>query len=557
MAHDREMTDAERTLLRQLRTVGDTMPTLMRMEKMALLRQLAQQRHDHHDAHRYAKRMVNFLTPSRIASVTELPERIRAVITLRDAYTYMARDDFHSFLVAMEWNREPKKRFYEPRISVFREIVADLQDLADGVIDVYGLSMPPRVGKTTLGLLYICWLAGRDVERSVLSAGYSSSLVQSFYDGCLEFLSGSDYRYHDIFPKSTVVATSAKGLTIDLGKACRYKSLTYRSIDGTVTGATEANLLLYLDDLVSGIQEAMNIIRMDTLWSKVSSDMLQRMKEGCPMLLIGTRWSIHDPMGRIERKYEGNPRARFKRLPATDEKGHSNFNYDHGVGFGDDYYADKKDMLDSVTWECVFQQNPIERDGLLYPELKRFMELPQDRPDDIFAFVDVAFGGEDYVSMPVAYQWGDDVYIEDAVYLRGGYETTEAVVAGMIKRHNISRVVFEANNGGDFYARDVMDMLKKENVHCNIVAMRAMGKDGKLSRIIQHAPEVKSWYFKDHSMYRADSMYGMFMTALTSFVQTGKNRNDDAPDSCAGLANMRRRFTMRRPEFLDRKATGL
>lgn len=543
----------------QLKDKGDKMSLLMLSKKLVVLQELYHLEQDYIKSQETAKRILRTIKPSLILQEKDIETRRQLLTILRDTYTYRAKVDFECFLLAMEWDRYEEKRFYLPRQEQLKPVVVEMQKLADGELDVLVVSMPPRVGKTTLSLLYLIWLGGRNPNKSILSAGYSSSLVNSFYDGCMEFINSPEYRFADIFPSAPLVATSAKNLTLDLAERRRYKTLTFRSIDGTVTGATEASELLYLDDLVSGIEEAKNLNRLDSLWDKVSSDMLQRKKDKVPMLVIGTRWSIHDPLGRIESKYEADPRAKFLVLSATDDFGKSNFNYKYGVGFSTEHYEMLKDMTDPVTWECVYQQNPIERDGLLFPsnELNRFFDLPKDPPDDIFAFVDVAFGGADFVSMPIAYQWGDDIYIVDVVFLRGGYETTEPIIAGYIKRHDVRRVVFEANNGGDFYGRDVAKMLKTEGVHCNIIALRATGSSGKLSRIIQHAPAVKQWFFRDKSLYSNEEYYGVFMNHLTSFVQTGKSKHDDAPDSCAGLAQMMRKFVIQKVQFSSRRTVGL
>lgn len=552
-----KMTDKERTLIKQLEEYEGKMPLLMELRKLALLKQLSHDRRDYETSQMWSAKIINKATPKALGKLDTVDDTIKGAQILKDAYTYRAREKFESFLIAMDWDRPPEERFYEPRQMTLHRVVDKMQDLADGKLNVLTVSMPPRAGKTTLGILYIVWLAGRHPNKSILSAGYSSSLVNSFYDGCVEFITSPEYRFGQIFPESPLINSSAKNLTLDLRDRKRYKTLTFRSIDGTVTGATEASEILYLDDLVSGIEEAMNPKRLDSLWSKVSSDMLQRRKNGVPMLVIGTRWSIYDPLGRIEEKYSDRKDVCFIKLPALNDKGESNIDYKYGVGFSTAHYADLKRMTDRVTWECVYMQNPIERDGLLFTNLKRFYELPQDEPDDILFFTDVAFGGEDYLSMPIAYQWGDDVYISDVVFMKGDYMITEAVVEGKIKAHNIKRGTFEANNGGDFYSRDVAKALKDDGVHCNIKAERAQGSNGKLARIIQHAPAIKEFYFRDSSLYNEDEMYGVFMNQLQSFVQTGKSPHDDAPDSLAGLANMIRKRTICKPSFMSRRDLGL
>lgn len=547
----------ELTLIKQLEQYGSRMPLLMKMEKMIVLKQKCNIRHAYDLAHKWCSEIIKIAIKKEIRKIKDVEEVKKVANILKEAYTYHGREDFESFLIAMEWERPNKDKFYEPRQKVLHEVVVGMQELAEGKISTLLVSMPPRAGKTTLGILYILWRAGRRPNKSILSAGYSSSLVNSFYDGCVEFITSPEYRFGYIFPESVLVASSVKNLTLDLGERKRYKTLTFRSIDGTVTGATEASELLYLDDLVSGIEEAMNPKRLETLWSKVSSDMLQRKKNGVGMLIIGTRWSIHDPIGRIESKYEGKPDVKIIRLPAVNEKGESNIDYRYGVGFDTAHYKDLKAMTDRVTWECVYMQKPIERDGLLYTNLKRFLEIPQDPPDDILFFNDVAFGGEDFLAMPIGYQWGDDVYIVDVVYMRGSYKETEPIVAGKILRHEAKRGVFEANNGGDFYARDIAKKLKEVNYKCNIKSERASGSNGKLARIIQHAPAVSEFYFRDPSLYNDSEMYGQFMNDLTSFVQTGKSPHDDAPDSLSGLATMIRKRTTTKPIFSSRRELGL
>jgi len=553
----REQTERELIVLGQMKEYRGRMPLVMELEKATLLRQLCHARLAFTEAQRWAQHAIDIASKEKLATIQNMDELMKVVGLRRGAYMYRARDSFEAFLKAMDWEREPAKRFYEPRISVLKPVVDKMQDLADGKLDVLGISMPPRVGKTTLGLLYICWRAGRQPNKSILSAGYSGSLVNSFYDGCMEFLTSPEYTFLDIFPESPLVSSSAKNLTLDLSERRRYKSLTFRSIDGTVTGATEASELLYLDDLVSGIEEALNINRLDNLWNKVSSDLLQRKKNGVPTLIIGTRWSIYDPLGRIEAKYDGDPRACFMRLPALDDFGKSNFEYDFNVGFDTNHYLNLRSMTDRATWECVYMQNPIERDGLLFTELNRFFDVPHTAPDEKYAWVDVAFGGSDYLSMPIAYRWGDDIYVVDAVFIKGDYKITEPVVAGKIISHSLHRVVFEANNGGDFYARDIMKLLKEQGYTCNITTARAPGNASKLSRIIQHAPAIKEWLFRDVSLYSNEEMYGVMMNQLLSFVQTGKNVHDDAADSLAGLATMTRKIWYQQPTFVDRRAIGL
>ena len=534
------------TLLSQLK---QPMDVFLRIEKLNLLRDVAFKENKEELLKQTCRAIIELI--NRNMKDFDMQTQMKAYVILKDAHTQLGRYDLESYLIAMEWNRPLEKRFYQPRMKVLTPVVKDLQDLGDGKIDIYCLSLPPRAGKTTLGLFFISWLAGRYPNEHIFAAGYASGLVGTFYNGVLDFIGSEEYRFYDIFPElQGKLNKSAENKTIDLWADERYKTVTFRSIDGQITGALEASSLLYLDDMCSGIEEAMNIDRLEKLWSKVTVDLMQRRVQNnrtnrsAPILAIGTIWSLHDPISRLKKRYKGTSGFRERVIPALDMNQESNFNYDFGVGFTTDMYLELKNGMDEVSWECVYQQNPIERDGLLFAAstLKRYLQLPPTQPDAIIAFCDVAFGSDDFLSFPIGYVWGEDGYIVDVIFRKkADYKVTEPMVAGKIISHGVQIAMFEANNGGDFYARDVDDMIKTTSTHkCNITWQTSGTKASKLVRIIQFAPDIKQWYYKDPSLYKPTDDYGLFMTNLTTFVQTGSSKNDDAPDSMAGLCKMRK-----------------
>lgn len=418
----------------------------------------------------------------------------------------------------------------------------------EGGLYCVGKTMIPT-HNSTIGLFFMSWMAGRFPDEHIFGAGYASGLVNTFYKGVLDFIDSEEYRFYDIFPEASgKLTTSAKDMTIDIWENERYKTLTFRSVDGQITGALEASSLLYLDDMCSGIEEAMNIDRLEKLWSKVTVDLMQRRVQNertgrsAPILAIGTIWSVHDPISRLKNKYKNSPLFRSREMPALNIERKSNFQYDMGVGFTTQMYLELRTNMDEVSWECVYQQNPMERDGLAFPssELKRFLELPNQEPDAIVAWCDVAFGGDDYLNFPIGYLYGTDCYVVDTVFrCKAGYHVTEPMVAAKIIQHKVQIARFEANNGGDFYARDVDNMVRASSTHkCNITWQTAGTKASKLVRIIQYAPDIKNFYFRDPSTYKPTDDYGLMMQNVTTFVQTGSSLHDDGPDGLAGLAKM-------------------
>lgn len=489
------------------------------------------------------KRNVNSYVQSELVGIIER------------AYMTLAPVDFHSYLMALEWNRAEKDKFYQNRQEILRPVADVLTDMeVRNKYDYLLLSMPPGSGKSTIGLFFLSWVIGRHPEKLNLASGYAHKITKSFYEGLNSIYDDPDYQYHQIFPKLNRVMQSADDLVIDFRNderkvSRRFKSFTARSIDGSLTGATRCDNYLYVDDLVADIEEALNPVRLNSLWLKYMSNLRTRKKLGCKEIHIGTRWSIHDPLGRLESELvESDDPSRIKviRIPALDDNDESNFDYRHGVGFNTQMFREMRASYeksdDLASWHSLYQQEPIEREGLQFPKdkLNYYHQLPADEPDDRFAWVDVAFGGGDHLSMPVAYQYGEDVYIVDVVYDKGDYEVTQPRVENCLVRNQVQRVCFESNAGGDFYARDVDERIKKSKVHINVTTKRAKSNMSKAARIDQHQPAIKNFYFLDSSKWNDNPEYGKFMRDLTSYTVTGKNKNDDAPDSLSGLASMMR-----------------
>ena len=449
---------------------------------------------------------------------------------------------FDSYLIYLEKDREAHKRFYLPRRKQLLPLVNDLQDLFDKKIDFLGVSLPPRVGKSTLCIMFMTFLIGHRPEVASVMSGHSGVLTEGFYREILSIISdGETYRWADVFPGVTVANTSAKNCTLDLVKNKRFPTMTCRSVGGTLTGAVEIGEggVLYCDDLIEDLEESLNPQRLQNKYDAYLNQLKDRKKLGALELMVGTRWNVFDPLGRIQEQYEGNPRYRFRVIPALDENGESNFNYQHGLGFDKAYYEDMRASIDAATWWAKYMGQPYIREGLLFPadELQTYNGvLPDGEPDRIVAVCDVAFGGGDSLSMPIAYVYGDNVYVHDVVFNNGDKEVTRPVVVGKLKQHHPHMARFEANNGGDAYCEKVDEILRADGVRVNMTTKRAPTTQSKLSRIIQFAPDIKKFYFIDES--HRSKEYRAFMKEVTLFTQTGKNKHDDAPDSLAMLCEV-------------------
>lgn len=468
---------------------------------------------------------------------------------------------FDAYLLYLEINRRPDERFYQPRRRVLKPLVDSLQELADDKLDELFLSEPPRVGKTSMLMFYVTWLIGRNSEASNLYSAYSDTITKAFYNGVLETIQDPvTYLWHDVFPNAKIVQTNAQEETLNIDRRKRYPSLTCRSLYGTLNGACDCNGILISDDLIGGIEEALNKDRLMAAWSKVDNNLLTRAKEKAKILWCGTRWSMIDPAGIRMELLENDERFKGRRykiinLPALDENDESNFDYDYGVGFNTDYYRQRRASFernnDMASWLAQYQGEPIERDGALFtPDDFRYYNgvLPEGEPDRIFMAVDPAFGGGDFVAAPVCFQYGEDIYVHDVVYDNGDKKITQPLLAQAVDTHNVAAMQIEANKSTEAYAEGVQAELKKKGRKINLTTKAAPSDKAKYQRIFDKAPDIREMMIFRESGKRSKA-YSLFMQNVFSYKMFAKNKNDDAPDSLAMAIDMVRRPSARAEVF--------
>lgn len=458
----------------------------------------------------------------------------------RKCLLFEAPHDFDSYLTYMELDRQADKRFYQPRKKQLKPVVDALQALCgDDELDLLAVSLPPGVGKTTLAIFLLTWIAGRDPNHPNLTGSHSNSFVRGVYDECLRlFDAQGEYLWHDVFPAIQVSSTNAKDCRIDLDKCQRFETLEFTSIGTGNAGLYRAANLLYCDDLVSGIEVALSKERLDKLWETYTTDLRQRkIGDKCKELHIATRWSVHDVIGRLEREYENNPRAKFIRFPAMNENDDSNFDYDYGVGFTTKFYREQRDIMDSVSWKALYMNQPIEREGLIYhpDELRRFFELPTQEPDAVIGVCDTKDKGADYAFLPVGYVYGQDYYIGDCICDNGLPDTVDIRLADILVRDKVNMCRFESNSAGRRVAEKIQGEVKRLGGITNITTKFTTAN--KETKIIVNSAWVKEHcLFLDESKYKRNSDYGRMMDMLCSYTVAGKNKHDDVPDGMAMFA---------------------
>lgn len=477
---------------------------------------------------------------SYIKQVIPLLEKSDALNSLYwDVLLWEAPNRFESFLLYMEKNRPYKKKFYEPRMNPLSIVAQDLQDLEDGKYDFYGLSMPPRVGKSTICIFFYAWIIGKRPSSHNAMSGHSGILADRFHNDLIKLTENEEYTFHEIFPDVQLVSKSSEKNELYYDAVESFATTTCRGIDGTWTGAVDISEdgYLYVDDLVRDRKESLSLKRLEGRYQDYLNILVDRKNDGSKELMVGTRWNVADPLGRIEKQYKNNPRYKFRKIPALNEKGESNFDYPV-KGFSTKYYHNMRDRLDKNEWMAKFMQTPFVREGLLFPadELRYYNGILPEGDHRVVGACDVAWGGGDSLSMPIGYEYPNgDVYIPSWIFNKGKKEVTIPLVTGKIIGEKLTEIQFEANNGGDMYSDRVSAELEKHNYHCSCSYKKAPGNMEKMTKMVAYSGDVKKHFiFLDPE--RQDQEYSDAMDELNMTVQIGDNEHDDAGDGITQLA---------------------
>lgn len=448
--------------------------------------------------------------------------------------------DFDAYMLASEWNREPSAKFWAPRRAVLEgkhKLATQIQEFIDDEDALFlSLSTPPGAGKSTLIKFLLSYIAGLFPQSANIYTSYSDGMSKMMYDSVVSMLTDtSEYGHNDIFDNG-MPTLSAEYNTISYRKKGDFPTIGVISLGGSVTGRTRANKFMITDDLVKNAEVARNPQRLETLWQDYRDTLTTRqIGDNVKQIMLGTIWSLHDPISRMRTDHEGDPRYRFIAIPVCDDNGHSNFNYNCADRYTDKKIRDIKTDIDNVTFSCLYMQQPMEREGLLFhkDEMNWYNGTLPDGSARRIAVCDVAWGG-DYLAMPIGYLYEDgSLFLQDVVFSKGDKKITQPMVVAKSIQHQIHQERFEGNNGGGEYADEIDKQLRAQNVHINISSKRASTAQSKLSRILQYAPDIKQVYYRNDN--GRGEMYDKFLENLFAFNQSGKNAHDDAPDSMAQL----------------------
>ena len=464
----------------------------------------------------------------------------------RKVLLYCAPECFDDYMLYMEIDRPYDKQFYMPRRKQLKPLADAMEQLERRELELLCISLAPSVGKTTTAEFFLTWTGGRHPELPILTGSHSNSFLRGMYSEILRMLDPQgEYRWNDVFPQLKVINTNAQDMQIDLGRdqkdAKRFTTFSFSSVGSSNAGKVRAGNLLYCDDLVSGLEEALSKERLDKLYASYAADLRQRKQGSAVELHIATRWSVHDVIGRLERLYENDPKAKFIVEPVLDENDESRFDYPIPAGLSTKFCHEQRAAMDDLSWKALYMGQPLEREGLLYheDELRRYFELPDREPDAVLSVCDTKDRGSDYCFSPIVYQYGQDFYVEDCVCDNGNPEIVEAMLVEKHLKHNVQMSCFESNSAGGRIAEKVQKEIKARGGRTKIVTKYTT--KNKETKII-----VNSAWVKEHCLFKdatvMDKEYRKMMGFLCGYTMTGKNKNDDVPDGMAQFAEYAQGF---------------
>lgn len=446
----------------------------------------------------------------------------------------------------LEKKREPKERFYMPRRKQFLKIglTQALQGMIDDKYDILCVSLVPGAGKTTVEKMFHALVAGWFPRDFSLFYSHSGDITRMYYDGVYDIVTNTEeYTWNEIFPDLSVTSTNAKMEQFNVGKYKSFPSVQCTSVGSKNAGKVRASKFLLVDDMIGGIEEAMNPIILDKLWDKYAVDARQRKIQdtdgkNCKEIHIATRWSVHDVIGRIQNMYEGNPRVKVIAVPDVDPvTGESNFDYEFS-GFTKEFFEDQQLLMDDISYRCLYKQEPIEREGLLFPEdkIRRYLNLPHGEPEIVTGQCDTKGKGTDYFVLPVLQKYGEDYYCVDCVCDNtADYEMQYENAANVLANNKVQECEFERNAGGDRVAMEVNKRVEKKGWICNITDTPT--ETNKEARIFQCSNWIlQHVIFKDPSLYKPNEPYGVMMSLLKRYSVSGKKQLDDVPDVFSNFA---------------------
>jgi predicted phage terminase large subunit-like protein len=171
--------------------------------------------------------------------------------------------------------------------------------IAEGKLKRLIVCLPPRHTKSEFASTYFpAWMMGLRGNLKIIQSTHTAELAVRFGRRVRNIIDSEEYQ--SVFPKLKLEADnkSAGRWTTNQGGESFYSG-----VGGAITGRG-ADLLI-IDDPVSE-QDALSPTAMDSIYDWYTSGPRQRLQPGGIIVIVMTRWSTKDLVGRVLKKQDGD-----------------------------------------------------------------------------------------------------------------------------------------------------------------------------------------------------------------------------------------------------------
>lgn len=292
------------------------------------------------------------------------------------------------------------------RAATFHKRIANrLEHVARGEIQNLCIMLPPRHGKSELASVnFPAWYLGKYPDSSIIACSYAFDLVRSFSRRARNMMTSDVWPFPDVRPAQDSRSVADWGIE---GRRGNYHAAGVR---GGITG--RGCQILLIDDPTKNRAEAESEVMREHTWQWYINDAYTRLEPNGAVVLIGTHWHGDDLLGRALNQ-EGVQFELIK-LPAIaggdDWLERQPGDYLWPERLPPDWYEKLRTTVGPRVWNALYQQDPIDDEGAMFPRDAWGWYGPRDLPPltEVAIAVDSAFKegvGSDY---SVFAAWGHD-----------------------------------------------------------------------------------------------------------------------------------------------------
>lgn len=413
------------------------------------------------------------------------------------------------------------------------------------------LCMPPRHGKSEMGSRYLPgYVFGRNPDHHVIHGSYGAELVFGMSRDAQNIMLRPEYI--EVFPNTRLVT---KGTRREGGAIRRDQEFSiighrghYRAagVGGGIAGY--GFHVGIIDDPTKGRQQAESHTVRETIEAWYTSDFRTRLEKGGRMLMILTRWHVHDLAAFVQQRARDNPDAdqwRVISFPAIAEdhpQRHWMDRRENGEALWPNRFP-RKDLLkfkalDEYDWCSLFQQRPsqpggerVKREWLtvihpskapIYLEWVRYWDLA----------VTAKTSADFTASGQMALDTDGNIYVRHFIHMQDEWPTVRAVLkANLLRERCLTGIEAQGTQKGFVQDLQADGELMRQDVACLVQPFDAT-KD-KLTRALPwiHRAAGKRFFILDGEGVES------YVNELVQF--TGHNDpRDDQIDWTSGAFRM-------------------